>query len=265
MDPGKNRNEKKKCKLLLITLLIIIFKSSNAYASELQYTKYFRMAEHYQVYEFNIGYVKLSQYNIYDVVSLPADPQILNNTMFLKNIAGTSQYDTSDFYGLEYSPNIKLNSIKFIDDKWRGTIYYSPSMNFEFSDINEVAKINSLWMAYKLKRLPHLHTRKELIPNEEFHLGINSAPRRLKKHIAILVFPAGTELTEIFHHLPTRQESSDNRIFLIYDLTEIKKNVGYHVKFILPDNNLSELNMTDLMQIMDVKELVKEKDLIYED
>ncbi|MDD5772921.1 MAG: hypothetical protein PHX78_05580 [bacterium] len=246
--------ERKTRVLLLITILIIIFKSSNANASELQLkdTEYFRVTETYKVYEFNIGYVKVSQYNVYDMVPLSADSQIINRTMFPKNIVGPSQYDTSDFYDLNYSPNIKLNNIKFMDDSWRGTIYYCPSMSFEFSDTNEDVKTGSFWVAYKLKRLPHLHTREKLIPNKEFHVGINSDPYRgLKKYFTILAFPAGTELTEIFHYLPLRQESNNNRIFLIYDLTEIKENVGYHVKFILPDNNIPELDLTDLIQIME--------------
>lgn len=234
----------------------MIFRSSNAYASELQLrdTKYFRMTEFYNVYEFNIGYVKVSQYNVYDVVPLPANSQIINKAIFPEKITGSSQYDTGDLYDLNHSSNIKLNNLAFMDDRWRGAIYYYPNINFEFNDTNEDAKADSVWVSYKLKRLPHLHTREALIPDKEFHLGINAAPRRLKRHIAILVFPAGTELTEIFHYPPSRQRSDNNRIFLIYDLTEIKENAGYHVKFILPDNNISELNMLELFQTMDIKE-----------
>lgn len=236
----------KKCfyvLLLLFTILIInnVYSQNNTYSPK-EYL--------YKIYEFHVGYIKVTQYKTYilpeiDNIDKTEIAKILFNRI---KFGGSSQYDTGDLYDINYSSNIQLAGKKFTNDNWRGTVYYNPSLNFVFSPPDNI-NFSSIWVSYKLKSSPLLHTRKPLTSDQEFHLGINSSPvAYLKKNICVLAFPSDTKITEIFHHLPTMQENFDDWILLIYDLTEIEDNVGYHVKFILSPETNQEINIDKLIQ-----------------
>lgn len=183
-----------------------------------------------RVYEFHPSYIKISE--------------VLQNSQpgwsgYKVKFTSTSPslYEAEHIYDVQNSPNIIVKKRKVVDDPWRGVIYKKHRLKCRIP-IGE-----KCYISYKAKVLPLLHTRKAISAGKELHLGINTGSSSYKERYRVLAFPKDTKIIKVFNFLPTKKQEFQNWILFIYDLSQIKENVSYHVRFILPEKDIKELNL----------------------
>lgn len=232
------------CKLSFLAFLIVsqqaiyaqsvvVYPKSTAPEYIIKYEKF------WQMYEFHPDYAKITSFN---KMTVEGEGEVI--------IPGfTSMYEAKDVYNLTTGDSVEIVKQSKERDRWRGVSY--EVLKLELKPDRELKKGESFsyWISYMTKRLPHLHTTETIKPEVVLHLGINARREATGKSYKIVALPSGTEIDSTFHFLPTKKVETEDWIFFIYDISDIKENVNLHIKFALIDDS-PQLKIEDVQEIL---------------
>lgn len=156
-------------------------------------------------------------------------------------------YKCSDLSGLQFSSNISRFTSACETEIWRGETLFSPYITW----IPKSLSVDSCyWGQGMVKRLPHLHTRDFISPGREFEWGSNAkSASNIETDCRLLAFPKGTKIIETFSHLPSMRFTHGDWQILFYYLEQSRR-ISYHVKFILPKQDVPRIEIEPLMQLV---------------
>jgi hypothetical protein len=151
-------------------------------------------------------------------------------------------YAKEDLFEVTHSPNIDRFVTEWDTTKWRGEVFNCLRASWLPPSIQADS---FFWVQGKVKRLPHLHTHNVISPGRAFELGVNATFNisHTKARLQIFTFPKSTKLIETFGFTPNQRFDFGDHYVLLYELPEGRQ-VSSHVTFILPDTDVSVIEMT---------------------
>jgi len=192
------------------------------------------------VYEFHPAYLRYSTISLFD------------EKVSVCPIYTLDMWDSTDVEEVKVFTDTALDSCEIQIRKkitspiqWRGQTFWK-IIYYAFFPL----PVNLVIGSMKVKSTPYLHTRAEIVPGIQLHLGINMAPyqKEIEKDLCVVALPPGTKITELFGFLPHNKISFQGWTLLIYNRKKIDKNVSAHFRFILPEKDTLQLPLLELFE-----------------